>query len=113
MILRNKPDMRNCGLGHLDQTRQGLNSTRRTCEAVATTETDDDDDDPDDDHDASDTLRFTIKPTSEWTNASDATGGFNCPSQSDWKYILVSVMNNYIGLELLHDRTKGEYLRVY
>jgi hypothetical protein len=48
-----------------------------------------------------------------WTNSSDATGGFNCPSLSDWKYILVSVMNNYVHLELLHDRTKGEYLRAY
>lgn len=113
MVRRNAPDMRNCAMGHLDTTRQGLNSTRRTTAASAATYPDADDDTSELDQDDPGTLRFYIKPTSEWINASDATGGFNCPSASRWKYILVSVMNNYVHLELLRDRTKAEYLRAY
>jgi uncharacterized membrane protein YgcG len=119
MIRQNTPDLRNTALGHLDQTRQGQHSTRSNATAAevnqdaTAAEVNPDDTAAEDDHDALNTLRFSIHLTSEWINASDATGAFNCPSFSNWKYILVSIMNGYIHLELMHDRTKEEYLRVY
>jgi hypothetical protein len=112
MIRQNMPDLANTALGHLDLKRQGQHSTRTTAAAaIPWAEQHDEDDEVS--QDAPDTLRFSIHKTEEWINASDATGGFNCISFSDWKYLLVSVMNNYVHLELLRDRTQGEYLRAY
>jgi hypothetical protein len=115
MIRNNPPVSRATALGYLDQTRQGQHSTqpaapsvtkRVTAPPMISEDEEDEDDDP--------FLRLQVLPASACTtNSSDATGKFPFPTKSGWNYLLVSTMNGYIHLELMANRSKKEYLRVY
>jgi hypothetical protein len=61
-------------------------------------------------HDAS---HIQVKTSTEFMNASDATGKFPFPTLSGWNYILVSIPKGYVHFELLRRRTAPEYLRAY
>jgi hypothetical protein len=58
-------------------------------------------------------LKWNVFGAQELMNSSDATGRFPITTKSGWNYLLVSTMGGYVHLELLKDRTKGEYIRAY
>jgi hypothetical protein len=108
MIRQNPPVAIATAMGYLDQTRQGHRSTRRANIATVIDEDDWGAEEMDDEF-----LRCRVMPAKDLMNASDATGRFPMSTKSGWDYLLVSTLGGYVHLQLLQDRTKGEYVRAY
>ena len=124
MIRQNPPVSRATAMGYLDQSRQGMQSTRkrlrqktqaRHASATASMAAACADDNLTHiiDADSTPNLCFQVLSAKEWRNSSDATGKFPFTTMSGWNYVLVSTLKGYVHLELLRDRTASEYRRAY
>ena len=124
MIRQNPPVSRATAMGYLDQSRPGMQSTRkrlrqktqaRYASATATMAAACTDDNLTHiiDADSTPNLCFQVLSAKEWRNSSDATGKFPFTTMSGWNYVLVSTLKGYVHLELLRDRTASEYRRAY
>ena len=118
MLRQNPPVTRATAMAYLDQSRQGVQSTRKRLrknhrakygdppmDAANLTHIIDDSADPN--------LCFQVLSVDEWRNSSDATGKFPFSTMSGWNYILVSTLKGYVHMELLRDRSAAEYRRAY
>ena len=111
MILANPPDATATAMGHLDHTRQGQHTTKVAQTACAPQLDDYEDNDTYDPEEGR--VVFTkIIPASDILH-SDATGRMPVPSRRGTQYVLVSCWNNYLHLEPMTSRSKGEYARVF
>ena len=97
-------------LGHLNQRRQGINSTKSLFPLPDT----DDDDLPSIPTSPKDVRRVYVKiirlPN---TVSSDLTGRFPTPSDTGNQYILISEMDGYVHAEAMLSRTHTEYARSF
>ena len=103
-------------MGHLDQHRQGLNSTHPTPTLPTTPITHP--------HQIptphtinldTDTLTIISQPITDFTLHSDLTGPFPIQSRQGHKYMLImySPAHNYIHIELLYSRSGADYVQAY
>ena len=113
VLATNPPHTIPTALGHLDQVRQGQNSTKRFVSLF----TDMDGDSPDDIHVATensiDSHTYTHVFALTETMHSDLTGKFPVTSFSGMQYIIVSVMDGYIHVEPMRSRHHLEYIAAY
>ena len=116
MIRQNPPVERATAMGYLDQTRQGLQSTKPKRDDRHNLVNDAEDIDTDEDYaetTAEPRVCFQVLSTETWLNSTDATGRLPFTTLSGWNYVLVSTMRGYVHLQLIRDRTKAEYTRAY
>ena len=113
VLATNPPHTIPTALGHLDQVRQGQNSTKRFVSLF----TDMDGDSPDNIHVATensiDSHTYTHVFALTETMHSDLTGKFPVTSFSGMQYIIVSVMDGYIHVEPMRSRHHLEYIAAY
>ena len=119
MISGYRPHTIATALGHLDQHRQGLDSTAHKQTSLsakshtshppsaATSDTDDDDDDIPDD--GPPTIFCKLYSTADL----DATARFPVQSARKHEYILVSYFNGYIHVEPMSSRNHTSYIAAY
>ena len=111
MLAANPPAFEATAMGHLDRIRQGINSTK--AQSSTTPQLADVDYEDEADPEAEDReVFFKIVPASDVLH-SDATGRMPVQSKRGTLYILVSCYNNYVHLEPMTARSKGEYARAF
>jgi len=121
MIAANPPNQVATAQGHLDRTRRSMKTTKipapPTSLPPATTEL------PAEDTDTFDSdfpyveeeyhnIYVKLLPIQQVSHA-DITGRFPSISRRGHQYMLLSVWNNYIHIELMKNRTAPEYVRAY
>jgi len=111
MIAANPPNAVATAMGHLDHTRQGQHSTKDLHSQGAPQLTDFEDKEPYDPEEGR-IVFVKIVPASD-TLHSDASGRMPVPSRRGTQYLLVSYWNNYLHLEPMTSRAKGEYARAF
>jgi hypothetical protein len=122
LIAHNKPNKVQTAKGHLDQSRQGQNSTKvqqpttkqPPTKPISPIDTDifDDDSSEDDTHFVPDNIYSEVKDISD-VNQSDLAGRMPYRSQKGNNYVLVSVYNGYIHYEPMANRSAEEYVKAY
>ena len=113
MFSDNMPNAIATAKGHLDQSRQGIQSTskRRASHQKQQKPT------SEDIHDESDFGReqheqvATFKVIKANENSSDLTGKFPFISRRGYSYMLISIYRGYIHVELMKDKSAAEYIR--
>jgi hypothetical protein len=105
MVAKHPPHTIATAKGHLNQIRQGLNSTK---EYIL-----EDGDDEDDSTELSPGKMYVRAIYHSHTTNSDLTGHFPVVSQTGSQYILVTVMDGYIHPEPMASKSSAEYLKAY
>jgi hypothetical protein len=123
-ILANKPNPIPIAMGHMKQTRKGMNSTKigisnqQTKSEIKLDEAEHElhkgiDEIMDlEGHKSNHAYTFVIS-RDENTNSSDATGPFPFPSIEGFKYIFVSVYNGMIIIQAMQNKTAATYEKTY
>lgn len=119
MISTNPPNQLATAKGHLDRTRRNLQTTQPSVPpttlpppSTITTDSDDTDSDMPFVEDEYHNIYVKIIATQEISHA-DITGRFPTISRRGNQYMLLSVWNNYIHIELMKSRSASEYVRAY
>eukprot|EP01038_Epipyxis_sp_PR26KG_P005245 gene5245-7290_t len=123
MVRQNPPHTISTSLGHLNQTRQGILSTKTkikplivqpsTDSAITLTKIEQIPIVLNSNSSISQTeVSIKLLPISG-TNFSDATGRFPTQSKHGSNYIFCSVYNNYIHVEPMHGRRASDYVKVF
>ena len=126
MIAAHNPSSIQSAKGHLDQSRQGTDSTKLKPVSAAkpglappittmlTTDTDMDgsEEEASEEEEPTDCM-YSKLVANDNDNHSDATGMFPCKSRSGFLYLLISVMDGYVHMEPQRDRSAKEYIRTY
>jgi hypothetical protein len=110
MFSKNMPNAIATAKGHLDQSRQGIQSTSKRRASPQQKLSDDVHDESDfgpEQHEQ--VATFQVIKANE--NSSDLTGKFPFISQRGYSYMLISIYRGYIHVELMKDKSAAEYLR--
>ena len=110
MFSDNMPNSIATAKGHLDQTRQGSQSTSKRRKSPIKPTSLDIHDDSDLGPEQNETIA-TFKVLKANENASDLTGKFPYISRRGFTYMLISIFRGYIHIELMKDKSAAEYLR--
>lgn len=113
LLAANPPHTIPTALGHLDQVRQGQNSTKQFVSLFT--------DMTDDSLDSVQSVPDTSMNSNTYTHVfaltetlhSDLTGKFPVTSFSGMQYIIVSVMDGYVHVEPMRSRHHLEYISAY
>ena len=116
MISANLPNSVPSALGHLDQTRQGQQSTKSSKSKVKTPASGDIPDSNDAAAIADDCIHVRVVDLNDRDPDimhTDATGRFPHTSRKGNNYVLISTLNGYIHYEAMRDRTAEQYTLAY
>ena len=110
MVSKNPPHSKATAMGHLNQIRQGLQSTKH----VAYNSSNSDSPISDEVFSQDDSNQFTLATVHiTGTNFSDASGRLQVQSKHGNNYLFVSTYNNYVHIEGLQSRRAQDYIKAF